>query len=241
MVVESESTTEKKENVKENRDVVSSEKELNFRKLEESKHREQLRAERAEEELKRSLESLYKTQKDVEAMKEMLTPKQKSLFEEAESIDEVSPKQLGDYIDETVYKKTTGIEKKLEDVVERKVRERLEKAKSERWLEDLELRYPDLHEKITEESLKKLKEKDELFVSTVEAIPDKKVKVERLYMKLKAMEKQESSEKEAASIVDSFGRRGNAFTKSSLMDSVDSSGMRKQISDDPYLVRAFKK
>lgn len=165
-------------------DKAVSDKELNFRKLEEARERERAEREREKEARMRAEFERDRVQQEILELKEMLKPKEVDPFD-----DEDFDPDLRTRIEAKLAKERSSFEKKAqqiaEDTYQRKIAEKEQAAKKD-FNTRLREKYQDIDKVITESSLADLHEKDPVFLESVLAIPDDYTRRELTYKRLKA-------------------------------------------------------
>lgn len=160
----------------------SSDKELNFRRLEAAREAEKEARIRAEMEAQH-------LRKDLEEIKQMLQPKEADPLEGVE--DYVDPARLR----ATLAKERSTYERKAEEIA-RKTFEKLENQRAEqekgRFLERLKRELPDYDQVMNESNIAQLEKIDPVFLETVLAVPDDYARRQMTYKKIKSLPKAEA-------------------------------------------------
>lgn len=159
-------------------DRASSDKEYNFRKLEEAREKE--REERYKVELQNQM-----LQKELEEIKEYLKPKDPDPFDD---VDEYIEPELKQRLEAKFAKVSSSFERKAEEIAERKYQEiqsKKEEAEKKNFLPKLQKKYQDFNDVMTEQNIKLLGEKDERFLKAVLKNPDEYEKREDIYHRIK--------------------------------------------------------
>lgn len=161
----------------------SSDKELNFRKLEAAREQDREKAIRLEMQ-NQMLE------KELSEIKEYLKPKEVDPFDD---IDEFIEEPLKKKLEAKFNKVVSLSERKAEEAVERKLLERerqKEEAEKKNFLPKLKSSYNDFDEVMTEKNIYELGEKDPEFLTAVLEMPDEYRKRELLYNRIKKQKKE---------------------------------------------------
>ena len=166
-------------------DKAVSDKEYNFRRLEEAREKEREQREREKEARIRAEIERDRYVQEINELKELLKPKEVDPFD-----DEDFDPDLRSRIEKKLDKERQSFERKAQQIAEetyqRKTAEKEQAAKKD-FNTRLRESYPDIDKVITESSLKDLAEKDSVFLESVLAIPDDFIKRELTYKRLKSM------------------------------------------------------
>lgn len=166
----------------------SSDKELNFRKLEEARLRER--------EEKMRLEMQNETlQNELKEIKEYLKPKERDPFEDID--DYIEPEVKKALVDK-FNRFGSSFERKAEEIAEKKYQEiqrQKEEAEKKNFLPKLQNEFNDFDQVMTEQNIMEIGEKDPTFLQTVLMVPDEYEKRKFLYQRIKANKSNAEPEK----------------------------------------------
>ncbi len=154
----------------------SSDKELNFRRLEALKDQERERAIRAEaqnEMLKRDLESI----------KNSLMPAEKDPLDEIEDFSD--PEKVRSAYKTSWNKREARLKKEAEDIADRRIEQKLKEREDANWLGRLKSEYRDYDEVLNDDTVARLAESNPNFVQAVMQIPDEYARRKVVYELLK--------------------------------------------------------
>jgi hypothetical protein len=156
----------------------SSDKELNFRRLEEARNKER------EDKIRLELQNQQLT-KEVQEMKEFLKPKEVDPFDD---VDEYIEPELKARLQAKFDKVSSSLERKAEEIAERKYQEiqkRKEEDDKKNFLPKLQKEFNDFDQIMTEQNIMELGKNDSWSLKTVLMIPDEYEKRKALYEKIK--------------------------------------------------------
>lgn len=165
-------------------DKAVSDKEYNFRRLEEAREKERLEREREKEARMRAEFERDRYVQEIQELKEMLKPKEQDPFD-SEDIDP----ELRTRLEAKLAKERASYEKKAQEIAEqtyqRKQAEKEQAAKKD-YQTRLREKYPDIDNVLSESSLKDFAEKDPVYMQTLCAVPDEELRRELAYKRLKS-------------------------------------------------------
>ncbi len=156
----------------------SSDKELNFRRLEEARNKDRENSIR----LEMQNEML---QSELTQIKEYMKPKEADPFDD---VDELIDPELKRKLQKKFDNLGSSLERKAGEIAERKyqeIQDRKEEADRKNFLPKLQSRYNDFDDVMSEGNIIEFGKEDPVFLQTVLMVPDEYKKREMLYQKIK--------------------------------------------------------
>lgn len=156
----------------------SGDKDYNFRRLEEEKNRSR------ENEIRLEMQNQM-LQKELSEIKEYLKPKEADPFE---GIDDLIEPELKQRLEAKINKVSSNLERKAEEIAERKIEERERKkaeAEKSNFLQKLQKDYSDYDQVMSDQNIADFAKADPDTLKIVLALPDEYEKRRYLYSRIK--------------------------------------------------------